>query len=398
MIEFCLTDEQQALKEMAARVAADVYAPLALDWDAEGTFLPHEERQRLAALGLLGLALPEEYGGGGAGLLDALVVIEELAKECQVAAFQVFEANTGPARVVDLFGTDEQKRRLLPPLVAGDKTLALSVSEPGAGSAATDLRTSARLDGDHYVINGSKRWCSGAGHAEQYLLYVRLDEQPGHRGIGAIVVDRETHGLTFGQQERLMGFRGVPSADMYFDNARVRADNLIVGAGRFGDLFSAFSIERLGNATMSLAIGQACLDRTARYVQERSQFGKAIVDFQLVQAGLADMVVQVVAARLLIWRAAIAAGRGTPSALDASIAKCFANEMAKRVSDAAMQLHGGYGYAVDYGIERYHRDAHGWALAGGTPSMQKIRIASQYLGRPLPQRGHDSQRGHDERS
>lgn len=386
MMGFELTEEQRSLRAMAAQLAEEVYAPKALEWDREGTFLPDTERARLADLGLLGLVLPEEYGGGNAELIDALIVIEELAKASQIAAFQVFEANTGPARVVQLFGTSEQKQRLLPPIVAGEKTMAVSISEPDAGSAATDVQTAARLDGDHYVINGTKRWCSGAGHAEQYLVYVRLTDEPGHRGIGAIVVDRESPGLTFGPNEQLMGFHGIASADMFFDDVRVPAENLIVGAGGFRDLFTAFSIERLGNSTMSLAIGQACLDRTSRYVEEREQFGKPIVEFQLVQSGLADMIVQVEAARLLIWRAAVGASRGAPSSLEASIAKCFANEMAKRVSDLAMQLHGGYGYAPEYGIERYHRDAHGWALAGGTPSIQRIRIVSEYLGRSFNQR------------
>ena len=386
MMGFELTEEQRSLRAMAAQLAEEVYAPKALTWDREGTFLPDTERGRLAKLGLLGLVLPEEYGGGGAELLDALIVIEELAKASQVAAFQVFEANTGPARVVQLFGTPEQKSRLLPPIIAGEKTMAVSISEPDAGSAATDVQTAAQRDGEHLVINGTKRWCSGAGHAEQYLVYVRLTDEPGHRGIGAVVVDRETPGLTFGPNEQLMGFHGIPSADMFFDDVRVPVDNLIVDAGGFRDLFTAFSIERLGNSTMSLAIGQACLDRTSRYVEEREQFGKPIVEFQLVQSGLADMIVQVEAARLLIWRAAVGAGRGAPSSLEASVAKCYANEMAKRVSDLAMQLHGGYGYSPEYGIERYHRDAHGWALAGGTPSIQKIRIVSEYLGRSFNQR------------
>jgi butyryl-CoA dehydrogenase len=174
---------------------------------------------------------------------------------------------------------------------------------------------------------------------------------------------------------------------MYFNDVEVPADDIIVQKGGFRKLFSAFSVERLGNSTMSLAIGQTALDRTARYVQERKQFGRDIVDFQTIQASLADMVVQVEAARLLIYRAAAHAGTGTPLPLEASVAKCFANEMAKRVSDVALQLHGGYGYSAEYEIERLHRDAHGWALAGGTPTMQRIRIASEYLGRRFDQRG-----------
>lgn len=383
-MDFQLSEEQVLLRETATRVAREVYAPAALEWDRNRTFLPDTERKRLAELGFLGIALPVEHGGSGAPLLDALIVIEELAKECQLAAFQVFEANTGPARVIDLFGTEEQKARLLPPIISGDVTLAVAISEPDAGSAATDLTTTARRAGDEYVVNGVKRWCSGGGHAEQYLVYARIDDEPGARGIGALVVDGNARGLTFGPQERLMGFHGIPSADMFFDGVRVPAANLIVKG--FKQLFTAFSIERLGNATMSLAIGQACLDRTAAYIQHRRQFGKPIVEFQSVQTAFADMVLQVEAARLLIYRAAAGAGRGAPVTLEASIAKCFANEMAKRVSDLAMGLHGGYGYAEEYGIERYHRDAHGWALGGGTPTIQRVRIASEYLGRSFNQR------------
>jgi len=388
--EFGLSGEQLLLRETAARLARDVYAPQALEWDRDRSFLPAAERQRLAETGFLGMCLPAEYGGGGAPLLDGLIVIEELAKASQVAAFPVFEANTGPARVIELFGSPQQKQRFLPPIVRGEVTLAVSISEPEAGSAATDLTLTARRDADEFVITGTKRWCSGAGHAEQYLVYARIDGEPGSRGIGALVVPADAAGLTFGPQERLMGFHGIASADMYFDEVRVPADNLIVQG--FKQLFTAFSIERLGNTTMSLAIGQACLDRTAAYVQQRIQFGRPIVEFQSVQMALADMVLQVEAARLLLYRAASGAGHGAPTSLEASIAKCFANEMAKKVSDAAMGLHGGYGYSEEYGLERYHRDAHGWALGGGTPSIQRVRIVSEYLGRSFSQRAPARQR------
>jgi len=381
-----LTDEQTDLREMAGRLAREQYAPRAQEWDDARAALPDEERRRLGELGLLGIALPEEYGGGGRPLIDALIVLEELSKCAPQAGWPVFEASTGPARVVHLFGTDEQKERLLPPIAAGEKTLGVAISEADAGSAATDATTRGRVEGEEVVINGVKRWCSGAGHAEQYLVYVRLEDRPGAAGIGAVVVDKDTPGLTFGEREHLMGFRGVPSADMFFDDVRVPADNVIVEAGGFKRLFTAFSIERMGNATSSLAIGQAALDRTARYVQERAQFGKPIAEFQMVQAALADMIMQVEAARLLIYRAARNAGTGAPVPLEASVAKCFANEMAKKVSDLAIQLHGGYGYSVEYDVERMHRDAHGWALAGGTTNLQRIRIASEFLGRRFDQR------------
>jgi butyryl-CoA dehydrogenase len=183
-----------------------------------------------------------------------------------------------------------------------------------------------------------------------------------------------------------MGFRGIPSADIAFDGVAVAAEDVLVGPGRFRDLFGCFSIERLGNTTMSLAIGQTALDRTVDYVRERRQFGRPIADFQAVQLTLADMLMQVTSARLLLDQAVQGADEGPPDALKVSLAKCAANEMAKRVTDQAIQLHGGNGYTEEYGLERLHRDAHGWAIAGGTPTIQRIRIASQLLGQAFDQR------------
>jgi butyryl-CoA dehydrogenase len=384
---FDLNDEQLQLREMTRKLANERHKPHVHAWERDRESLPNDERTRLAELGLLGMCLPEGYGGGDRPLLDALIVIEELAKVSMQGTWPVFEGNTGPARVIHLFGTDEQKQRFLPPVCAGEKTIAVAISEPDAGSAATDARIRARIDGDSVVINGDKRWCSGAGHAEQYLVYCRMGEELGGRGIGAVLVDKETPGLSFGERENLMGWRGVHSADMFFDDVRVPVENIIVAKGGFSRLFTAFSIERLGNSTNSLALAQAALDKTAAYVQERKQFGKEIIEFQTMQTQLADMVIQIEAARLLIYRAAHHAGTGAPVPLEASVAKCFANEMAKRVTDLAIQMHGGYGYSAEYDVERLHRDAHGWAIAGGTPTIQRMRIASEYLGRRFDQRG-----------
>jgi butyryl-CoA dehydrogenase len=248
------------------------------------------------------------------------------------------------------------------------------------------MRTFARLEGDEYVINGTKRWISGGGHAGSYLVYCRLNDAAGAKAIGAVLVQADSPGLSFGAQERLMGFRGIASADLIFEDVRVPVTNLVIPAGGFKDLFGVFAIERMGNATMSLALGQAALDRTVAYTRERVQFGRAINEFQNVQLNVADMAMQVEATRLLIMRAAASAGKGLPDTYEVSVAKCFANEMAKRVTDLAMQLHGGNGYTEEYGIERMHRDAHGWAIAGGTPAMQRIRIAAEIYGQTFNQR------------
>lgn len=379
-------EHQQAVRDLASSMARERYAPRAAAWDADRTPFPLAERRYLGSAGLLGICHPERFGGAGRPLLDALIVVEELAKECRPAAFQVFEANTGPAQVLNLLGTEAQRERFLPGIVSGEATMAVAISEPDAGSAATDLTTRAKFSNGSYTVNGAKRWISNGGEADLYLVYTRLSDAPRSQGIGALIVERTRPGVSFGAQERLMGFRGIPSADVYFDDVEVPEDNLLTGPGDFRKLFTAFSIERMGNATMSLGLGQAALDRTLAYVQERTQFGKPLIEFQAVQMTVADMVLQVEAARELLYRAARGAGTGLPDPLQVSVAKCTANEMAKRVTDLAMQVHGGNGYTEEYGIERLHRDAHGWAIAGGTPTMQRIRIVSELLGRTFDQR------------
>lgn len=379
-------DETAVIRQLAAQVAREVYEPMAERLDVERTPIPKEERLRLGKLGFLGIAHPEQYGGAGSPLAHALVVVEELGKVCRPAAFQVFEANTGPAQVITHLGSEDQRRQWLPDIISGERTMAVGISEPDAGSAATDMRTTGTVQGDTVVINGAKRWISNGGEADQYLVYCRLSDAPGSKAIGAVVVEKGAPGFTFGSQERLMGFRGIPSSDLFFDNVEVPAANIVVPAGGFGKLFGVFSIERLGNTTMSLAIGQAALDKTLKYVQEREQFGKQLVEFQSIQVMLADMILQVESSRLLRDRAAESAGTGLPDPLQVSLAKCTANEMAKRVTDLAMQIHGGNGYTEEYGLERLHRDAHGWAIAGGTPTMQRIRIVSEVLGRRFDQR------------
>lgn len=382
-----LTAEQEGIRVEAARLAEQVYAPVAAEWDLSRTTCPVEERRRLGDLGYLGICLPEEYGGSARPLMDGLVVIEEFGKVNRPVAFQVFESNTGPARHLAFLGTEAQKQEILPQVVSGEAAVAICISEPDAGSGATDMTTSVKRVGDEYVLNGTKRWISNGGHADYYLVYCRFDDIPGSSGIGAVLVHKGLDGVSFGAQERLMGFRGIPSSDVYFDDVRLPADRLVLGPGHFRALFTSFSIERMGNATMSLAIGQAALDKTLEYVQTREQFGKPIVEFQSVQTMLADMILRVEATRMLVYRAARGAGTGLPDPLQVSLAKCTANEMAKQVTDWAIQLHGGNGYTEEYGIERLHRDAHGWAIAGGTPAMQRTRIVSEILGRTFNQRG-----------
>ena len=260
------------------------------------------------------------------------------------------------------------------------------MSEPEAGSALTDLKTTARIDGDEIVLDGQKRWCSGGGHSDGYVVYCRLSDDPGAKGIGAVYVEQSDKGVSFGKPERLMGFRGIPSADIHFDNVRVPKENLIVPAGGFPKLMQAFDLERCGNATMCLGISQSAFDEALGYVQERKQFGKSIVEFQAVQLKLAEMAMKIDASRLLIHRAAQNAADGLPSILESSIGKCFSNEVVREVCGTALQLLGAYGYSKQFAMERRLRDAWGWGIAGGTIDIQKVNIASAMVGRRFDQR------------
>ncbi len=385
-MDFRLSDDQRQLQDTARRFARGEMADIARELEAENVPLPIEWRRRLAEMGFLGINVATEYGGLGLGHLDALIVLEEFVKVSPAIAFPIFESCVGPVRAIDHFAGEELKRRVLPEVCAGEVVVAVSMSEPEAGSALTDLSTRATIEGDEIVIDGRKRWCSGGGHAEAYVVYCRMSDAPGARGIGAVYVERDRPGLSFGKAEALMGFRGIPSADIYLDGVRVPAANLIVEAGGFPRLMQAFDLERCGNATMCLGIAAGALEDALAYVQERHQFGKPIVEFQAVQLKLAEMTTRVEAARLLIHRAAQNAADGLPSVLDSSVAKCFANEMVREVTAAAVQLMGAYGYAKEYGMEQRLRDGWGWGIAGGTIDIQKINIAAALVGRRFDQR------------
>jgi butyryl-CoA dehydrogenase len=385
-MDFRLNDEQRALQETARKYARERLPKLAADIERSGEPPSHDLIREFATQGFLGVNVPTEFGGLGLGNLEALIVLEEFGKISSAIAFPVFESCVGPVRAIERFAGDALRRRVVPRVCSGEAIVAVSMSEPQAGSALTDLTTRAERRGDSVVINGTKRWCSGGGHADGYVVYCRMSDDPGAKGIGAVYVDKDTRGMTFGAAESLMGFRGVPSSDIYFDNCTVPADNIVVPAGGFKKLMEAFDLERCGNATMALAQASGALEDVIGYAQEREQFGKPIVDFQAVQLRLAEMQIRVEAARLLIWRAAANAQDGLPSVLDSSVAKCFANEIAREVCGHAVQLMGGYGYSKDYPMERRLRDAWGWGIAGGAIDIQKVNIASAMVGRRFDQR------------
>jgi len=385
-MDFSLTDEQAALQETARKYARERLPKVAAECE-ESDHPPGAELVReYAAMGFLGINVAEKYGGLGLGNVEALIVIEELAKVSGAVAFPVFESCVGPVRAIEHFASESLRQRVIPAVCRGEAMVAVSMSEPQAGSALTDLTTRGVIHGDTVVLNGTKRWCSGGGHADGYVVYCRLSDDPGPKGIGAVYIEKDTAGMTFGVREKLMGFRGVPSSDIYFDDCAVPVDNIVVPAGGFKKLMEAFDLERCGNATMALAQASGALDDVLVYVQERRQFGKPIVEFQAVQLRLAEMRMRIDAARLLIWRAAANAERGLPSVLESSMAKCFANEIAREVCGHAVQLMGGYGYSRDYPMERRLRDAWGWGIAGGAVDIQKVNIAAAMVGKRFDQR------------
>ena len=385
-MDFNLTEQQRALKETAKKFAEKELMEVAREIEKNDKPPSRDILKRFAELGFLGINLPEKYGGAGLSHFEAVLVLEEIAKISIAVAFPVFESSFGPALAISSFAPDELKKEVLPKVCLGDMVIAVSMSEPNAGSALTDLTTKANILEDKLVLNGQKRWCSGAGHADAYVVYSRMSEEKGAKGIGAVLLEKNSKGFSFGKPEQHMGFRGVPSADMYFDNVEIPLKNIIVPAGGFKKLMEAFDLERCGNTTMSLSCAQSAYNYVLQYIQERKQFGKAIIDFQAVQIQLAEIKMKLDASRLLLYRAVVNADKELPSVAESSIAKCFANEIAREVTGKCVQLMGGYGYSKEFPIEQKMRDAWGWGIAGGSIDIQKTNIASALIGRRFNQR------------
>lgn len=385
-MDFRLSEEQLASQDSVRRFARRELPEIAAEIERSDEPPGLEVRRRFAELGYLGVNLGKQYGGAGLSHLDAVLVLEEIASISIAVAFPIFESCFGPTLAIAHFGSEEMRRRVLPAVCSGEIVVAVSMSEPDAGSALTDLGTRLRERNGKLLLSGTKRWCSGAGHADVYLVYCRMSDEPGARGIGAVLVRKGAPGFSFGKRDHHLGFRGVHSADMYFDEVEIDPADVLVAAGGFRQLMEAFDLERCGNTTMSLAVAQSAFDYVLDYCQQREQFGKPLVDFQAVQIHLAEMKMKLDAARLLLYRAVTGAESKLPSLADSSIAKCFANEAVREVTGKAMQLMGGYGYSREFPIEQKMRDGWGWGIAGGAIDIQKINIASALVGRRFNQR------------
>ncbi len=385
-MDFTLSEEQKMLVETIRTMGQrEKFRDLAKHIDETGEF-PYHLLEMYGKLGLLGMTVSAEHGGGGQPAMNAILCIEELAKFSPMIAAPVFESNVGPVRVIDIFGTDEQKKSILPGVCSGEKSVSVCMTEPEAGSDLTSLTTNAVDRGDHYLLNGRKAFITGGGHASHYMVYTRFDGIKGYRGIGGLLVEKGMPGFTFGKQEKYMGLRGMPSCDLFFDDVKVPKENLVIPAGEFNKLMWTFDIERCGNAAMCLGVAGGAFQEAKAYALERKTFGKEICNHQAVQFMMVDMATKIDAARLLVYRAVCGAGGGLPSIYEASMAKAFANEMVVEVTNTAMQVFGGYGYSSEFPMERMYRDAKAWGVAGGTVQMLKIGIAGMIFGKRFDQR------------
>jgi alkylation response protein AidB-like acyl-CoA dehydrogenase len=385
-MDFDLNEEQRMLVDMLSTMGKrEGFKKLAVEIDRSGEY-PAHLIEKYAELGLLGMTLSPDYGGGGQPGINAILVIEQLAKFSPLIATPVFESNIGPVTVINAFGTPEQKSAIIPGVCKGELSVSVSMTEAEAGSDLTSLSTKLVEDGDGYLLNGRKVFISGGGEASHYLVYCRCGDVPGYKGIGAIILEKGTPGFTFGKQEEFMGLRGLPSCDLIFEDVRVPKENVVIEAGGFRNLMTTFDLERCGNAAMCLGVAGGALEEAKAYATERKAFSRPICEFQDVQFMLVDMATKLDAARLLVYRAATGAGRGFPSMYESAMGKYYANQMAVEVTNAAMQVFGGYGYSKEFPVERMHRDALAWRVAGGTVQMLKITMASILFARRFDQR------------
>ncbi|MEZ2407754.1 isobutyryl-CoA dehydrogenase [Bosea sp. RCC_152_1] len=380
MNAFALTEDQIAIRDMAQEFAAETLAPHAMRWDEEKHF-PVEEMRAAAALGMGGIYIQDDVGGSGLTRLDAALIFEALSTGCPTVAAYISIHNMC-AWMIDRYGSDEQRRRLLPKLCTMEHLASYCLTEPGAGSDAAALKTKAALDGDHYVLDGQKQFISGAGVSDIYVVMARTGEA-GPGGISTIVVEKDTPGLSFGANEKKMGWNAQPTRAVIFENCRVPVANRLGPEGiGFKIAMAGLDGGRLNIGACSIGGAQGALDRSLAYAKERKAFGSAIADFQALQFKLADMATELEAARSLLWRAAAALDAKTPDATKlCAMAKRIATDTGFEVANDALQIHGGYGYLADYGIEKIVRDLRVHQILEGTNEVMRMIVARGLVGR-----------------
>lgn len=380
-MNFELTAEQRAFAESVRRFARQELAPGALA-RAHDSKYPWETAQKIAAQGLMGIAFAEADGGAGGTLMDAVIAIQEVALACPRSADIVQAGNFGPIRTFVEYASAEQKARFLPDLLQGRRIMSLGMTEPDAGSAVTELRTSATQDGGDWLVNGSKIFSTHSPEAALFLVYVRFG--PGVGGIGSVLVERGAPGFTIGKPSRFMN--GEEWSQLYFQDCRVPAANVLLGAGGFKKQIAGFNVERLGNASRALAVGRHAFNVAREHALTRKQFGRELCEFQGLQWKFAEMAVKLDAAQLLLYRAVVNGEKGLPDAYETAAAKLACNLAGWEVANEALQVMGGMGFSEESIVEYCVRRTRGWMIAGGSIEILKNRIAESVFGRKFDQR------------
>ena len=378
-MDYFLTEEQKMIKELARRIAEEKILPVRAEYDEKEQF-PWDVVKALAEADLFGVYIPEEYGGMGFGVFELCLAIEELSRICGGIALAYAGTALGTFPIL-LFGNEQQKKKYLPPIAKGEKIAAFGVTESGAGSDITTLSTTAKKEGDYYILNGTKQWITNGGEAETYVVIVATDKTKGPRGLSAFIVEKGMEGFGFGKKENKLGIRASATRELVFENCKVPAENLLGKEGMgFIITLKNFDASRPGVAAQALGIAQGAFEAAVEYARQRKQFGQPIISFQAVQHILADMATQIEAARALIYQTArtIDAGGKDFSGYSA-MCKLFASDVAMKVTTDAIQIFGGYGYMKEYPVEKMFRDAKITQIYEGTNQMQRNFIANDII-------------------
>jgi len=378
-MDFSISENQQMVGQMAKDFAERYIRPHVMEWD-ESQYFPVELFKQLGELGMMGVMVPEQYGGSGFGYHEYVAVIVEIAKVCGSIGLSVAAHNSLCTGHILAFANDEQKQRWLPKLASAEWIGAWGLTEANTGSDALRMATTAVLDGDHYIVNGSKNWITHGKSSNIAVVMVRTGEKGDSRGISALVIEKGTQGFTHGKKENKLGMRASETTELIFDDCRVPKENLlgIEGEG-FKQAMKVLDGGRISIAALSLGIAKGAFDAAVAYAKERKQFGQPIANFQGIAFKLADMATEIEAAELLVMQAADLKNRHLPMTKQAAMAKYFASEVAVRTATEAVQIFGGYGYTKDFPVEKYYRDAKLCTIGEGTSEIQKIVISREVL-------------------
>ena len=378
-MDYFLTEEQQMIKDLAAKIADEKIAPVAIQYDEEGKF-PHDIVKILADSDLCGVYIPEEYGGLGGGILEMAIVVEELSRACGGISLSFAGTGLGTFPII-LFGNEDQKKKYLPDIASGKKLAAFGLTEANAGSDAAGVQTTAVLDGNEYVLNGTKQWITNGGEAEVYTVIACTNRAKGARGFSAFIVEKGTPGFSFGKKENKMGIRASCTRELVFENCRIPRENLLAREG-MGFIVAMKTLDRTrpGVASQALGIAQGAFDAALKYSRERVQFGQPISAFQAIQHILADMAIQIEAARALVYQTCKFIDSGAKEfSKESAMCKVFASDTAMKVTTDAVQVLGGYGYMKEYPVEKMMRDAKITQIYEGTNQIQRNVIALELI-------------------